>query len=49
MEQRRKLIDFSPRDPALVLTDPQNDFLSSDGAPWQLVGESIQGHHRAPE
>lgn len=26
---------------ALVLTDPQNDFLSSDGAAWDVVGKSV--------
>jgi nicotinamidase-related amidase len=26
---------------ALVITDPQNDFLSTEGATWQLVGESV--------
>ena len=27
---------------ALVLTDPQNDFLSEDGAAWELVGPNVQ-------
>ncbi|MBG6240175.1 nicotinamidase-related amidase [Mycetocola sp. CAN_C7] len=27
---------------ALVLTDPQNDFLSPDGVAWALVGESVE-------
>ena len=26
---------------ALVLTDPQNDFLSPDGVTWGMVGESV--------
>jgi nicotinamidase-related amidase len=26
---------------ALVITDPQNDFLSPDGATWGLVGDSV--------
>jgi nicotinamidase-related amidase len=26
---------------ALVVTDPQNDFLSSDGVAWGVVGESV--------
>ncbi len=26
---------------ALVVTDPQNDFLSPDGVTWEVVGESI--------
>ncbi len=28
-------------DTALVITDPQNDFLSPDGATWEMVGESV--------
>lgn len=27
---------------ALVLTDPQNDFLSPEGVTWELVGASVQ-------
>lgn len=27
---------------ALVITDPQNDFLSPDGVTWGVVGESVQ-------
>jgi len=34
-------MDTSPNDTALVLTDPQNDFLSPEGATWGLVGESV--------
>ncbi len=26
---------------ALVITDPQNDFLSPDGVAWGVVGESV--------
>jgi nicotinamidase-related amidase len=29
-------------DSALVLTDPQNDFLSPDGVTWELVGRNVQ-------
>ena len=29
-------------DTALVLTDPQNDFLSPAGVAWELVGTSVQ-------
>ena len=29
-------------DTALVLTDPQNDFLSESGVAWELVGRSVQ-------
>jgi nicotinamidase-related amidase len=25
----------------LVITDPQNDFLSPDGVTWELVGDSV--------
>ena len=31
-------------DTALVLTDPQNDFLSPDGVTWGLVGDSVQAN-----
>ena len=27
---------------ALVITDPQNDFLSPDGVAWGVVGESVK-------
>jgi len=30
---------------ALVLTDPQVDFLSPNGVTWQVVGESVQEHN----
>jgi nicotinamidase-related amidase len=30
------------RDTALVVTDPQNDFLSPDGVTWGLVGASVE-------
>lgn len=29
---------------ALVLTDPQNDFLSEDGVAWELVGKSVEAN-----
>ena len=29
-------------DTALVIIDPQNDFLSEKGVTWQLVGESVR-------
>ena len=32
---------FSNLDTALVVTDPQNDFLSPDGAAWELVGANV--------
>jgi nicotinamidase-related amidase len=34
-------VDFSKEDTALVITDPQNDFLSPDGVTWELVGQSV--------
>lgn len=30
---------------ALVITDPQNDFLSEDGVAWGVVGESVKRNH----
>ncbi|GAB4100838.1 cysteine hydrolase [Sinomonas halotolerans] len=33
---------FTPADTALVVTDPQNDFLSPEGVTWELVGASVQ-------
>ena len=32
---------IDPKDTALVITDPQNDFLSPDGATWGLGGNSV--------
>ena len=29
-------------DTALVLTDPQNDFLSPDGVTWGVVGKCVE-------
>ena len=34
-------MDVSPKDTALVITDPQNDFLSPQGVTWPLVGDSV--------
>jgi nicotinamidase-related amidase len=34
-------MDIDPRNTALVITDPQNDFLSPHGVTWGLVGESV--------
>lgn len=33
--------DITKGDTALVITDPQNDFLSPDGVTWGVVGKSI--------
>jgi nicotinamidase-related amidase len=35
-------MNITPGDTALVLTDPQNDFLSPDGVTWELVGKSVE-------
>ena len=37
-------MDFSAKDTAIVITDPQNDFLSPQGVTWGLVGESVQAN-----
>ena len=34
-------MSFEPGRTALVITDPQNDFLSEDGVAWGVVGESV--------
>lgn len=33
---------INPNDTAIVVTDPQNHFLSPSGATWALVGESVR-------
>ncbi|MCA9237431.1 MAG: cysteine hydrolase [Planctomycetales bacterium] len=33
--------EFSQNDTALLVIDPQNDFLSSEGVAWGVVGQSI--------
>lgn len=35
---------IDPSNTALVITDPQNDFLSPDGVTWGVVGESVTEH-----
>ena len=37
-------MEFSAKDTAIVVTDPQNDFLSPQGVTWGLVGESVQAN-----
>ena len=34
-------MDMIPDQTALVITDPQNDFLSPKGVAWSVVGESV--------
>jgi len=35
-------MDIQPNDTAIVITDPQNDFLSPEGVTWELVGKSVE-------
>lgn len=35
-------MDINVKETALVITDPQNDFLSPSGVTWGLVGESVR-------
>ncbi len=35
------MIEINPQDTALLITDPQNDFLSPEGATWDIVGQSV--------
>jgi nicotinamidase-related amidase len=35
-------MDIDKKNTALVITDPQNDFLSEKGVAWQLVGDSVK-------
>ena len=37
-------VTIDARNTALVVTDPQNDFLSPDGVTWGLVGTSVQAN-----
>ena len=37
-------MDFSSKDTAIVITDPQNDFLSPKGVTWGLVGDSVEAN-----
>jgi nicotinamidase-related amidase len=35
-------MDMNNKDTAVLITDPQNDFLSEKGVTWQLVGDSVK-------
>ncbi len=35
-------MDIGSSDTAIVITDPQNDFLSPEGATWELVGANVE-------
>ena len=37
-------MDFNAQNTAVVITDPQNDFLSPDGVTWGLVGASVEAN-----
>ncbi len=37
-------MDFNAKDTAIVITDPQNDFLSPEGVTWGLVGASVEAN-----
>lgn len=39
------MFDVNVSDTALVITDPQNDFLSPDGVTWGMVGESVTANN----
>ncbi|MAF09167.1 isochorismatase [Candidatus Poribacteria bacterium] len=38
-------MEVVPGRTALLITDPQNDFLSPDGVTWGVVGESVTENH----
>ena len=35
-------MDINSNDTAVLITDPQNDFLSEQGVTWELVGDSVK-------
>ena len=35
-------MEIDPANTALVITDPQNDFLSPEGVTWGVVGASVE-------
>ena len=38
-------LEIDPSRTALVVTDPQNDFLSPNGVAWGVVGKSVEANH----
>jgi biuret amidohydrolase len=44
-ESARSTLSFDPAHTALVVTDPQNDFLSPKGVFWDVVGKSVEANH----
>jgi nicotinamidase-related amidase len=46
-------MEINKNDTAVLVTDPQNDFLSEKGVTWELVGDSVNdirtfGANRTP-
>ncbi len=39
------MMQVDSSDTALLITDPQNDFLSPDGVTWGMVGDSVTQNH----
>ena len=39
---------IEPGRTALVITDPQNDFLRPDGVTWSVVGKSVESNNAVP-
>ena len=44
-EESASPLFFDPANTALVVTDPQNDFLSPEGVAWGVVGASVTENH----
>ena len=40
--KKEEKMDINSSDTAIVITDPQNDFLSESEVTWELVGESVK-------
>ena len=38
-------MEIDPANTALLITDPQNDFLSPDGVAWGVVGENVEANN----
>jgi nicotinamidase-related amidase len=38
-------MDIDSTNTAVLVTDPQNDFLSEQGVTWELVGDSVKENH----
>ncbi len=42
-------MEIDPANTALVITDPQNDFLSPEGVTWGMVGKNVEGNRHGRE